>query len=214
MKLKLAALLLLGFVLSAPHSMFADQLTLVSATGSNVGGVITYPYNFKINGTTNASLMCLDYTREVTVGESWQVSVSAIPLDFSSTSINYRAAALIYSQLGNYSTSDLQFAAWGLFDHTSVVNNPGYNSTVQYMDSVALQYAQDQSIINSGFYSQFSLYIPTSDTTGWTSGTPQRFIGAAPAVAPTPEPSSLMLLGTGLLGTAGILRRKYAAKNA
>jgi hypothetical protein len=30
------------------------------------------------------------------------------------------------------------------------------------------------------------------------------------AAAPTPEPSSFALFGTGLLGVAGVLRRKFA----
>ncbi|GAA3751173.1 PEP-CTERM sorting domain-containing protein [Terriglobus aquaticus] len=196
-----------------PLLVHADTLNLVSTTGGSVNGEDIYPYNFSINGSSSlTSLVCLDYNRQVSIGEQWQVSVQSLDLGSSQTAIDYRTDAILYYVFGQYglSNSDVQYAIWSIFD-PDITSNTGFTSTSQTLVDYASYYAADPDVINSGFFSNFVLYTPTADQTGWTNGTPQEFIGAASA-APTPEPSSLALLGTGLISTALSFRKRFAAR--
>jgi hypothetical protein len=68
------------------------------------------------------------------------------------------------------------------------------------------------------------LYLGLADTCNQSGGTPGCFYdnsgtfsaavtqsGPTGTPSPTPEPSSLILLGTGVLGLAGVMRRKASA---
>ncbi|CAN5426294.1 hypothetical protein BH10ACI4_BH10ACI4_22010 [soil metagenome] len=214
---KYVTLALLALCLGVvPASAFADTLTLVSTGGQTVNGVQIYPYNFSVNGaSTLTALLCLNYNREVSVGETWNVTKSSIALDNSQTSINYRALAIIDYDIstghGGYSASDLQFADWSIFAPSDMAHNSGYTSTAASIVQNALQLASNDAYTHSGFYSAFTIYTPTSNQTGWTNGIPPEFMGyTAPTTSPVPEPSTLMMLGTGLIGAAGAMRRKFS----
>ena len=175
------------------------------------------PYGFSVNGSAvQTALMCLDYNREITFGEKWAVARTAVPLDSSTTSADYRADAWLFSQLKSYSTEDVQYAVWSIFDPKDAKAQPQFSATAGTLAAQAMSLTANASTLGAAFYGQYQLYLPTNDQTGWTAGIPQDFLGAASGasgsgvgtVAATPEPASLALVGTGLLSAAGALRRR------
>lgn len=88
----------------------------------------------------------------------------------------------------------------------------------------------DVSIISNGSpYADLNLFLPITTLVGYTGSPvviptdvlfatfPNVYFAGSGRLEPasgtsvTPEPGSLMLLGTGLLGFAGVVRRKFAA---
>jgi PEP-CTERM motif-containing protein len=115
--------------------------------------------------------------------------------------LDYKAAGLIYKSMlaGSISTLQAQWAIWGLFSEDARENHAFSFYGGAATEAAFLALAQNAP--NSA-YAGLVLYTPLGGKPGCG---PQEFIG----YTPVPEPASLMLLGTGLVAMAGVVRRKF-----
>jgi len=124
--LKIKFALLVPIVCLGVASMVAkaDTLTLNSGTVNPAGGSAEiYPYSFQLDTSSGAStvnLMCLNYNREITAGETWSITEEGIPTGNSLVDLDYRADAILYAEILNppagVSASEIQYAEWSIFD--------------------------------------------------------------------------------------------------
>ena len=180
------------------------SMTFLYPGGNNSGGYYTYPYYFSINGGSPTPLMCDSFANHVTQGESWTARVTGLLQGkgmFGKNGLDYKAAGIIYLGVlhGTIDANLGSWAVWNLFT-SGITSDP----TVLALDQNALHQAKHTP---RGAFKGLVLYTPLGAKPG--SG-PQEYIGYNPGFMSTPEPTSLLLLSSGLLGIAGVVRKKFA----
>ncbi len=187
-------LLLAILTLSLAASATTVDMQFNGAVGGSYNGVYTYPYNVSVDGQDQL-LMCVGFNEHIVDGETWQASVESI--------VGTHDQELAWLFLQAEQTSDfgvkaeINAAAWALNEGL-----PELDEAAQFW----LNQATSQNFTDGEFQNVVK-YMPIDGTQSWQGEMPQEFLGDAPV----PEPSTLMMLGAGVLGVAGMVRRKLKA---
>jgi hypothetical protein len=191
--------------LAAPSFADTVDVTFTGATSGNVSSDGLYyisPYYLTVNGVTETAY-CIDFNHWIVAGESW---VANTTLDSGPTYTNtYLQSQQLYLEMGwlvsKYATATLadqraiQQAIWDI----SAGSKMYWDSETQIWYNLAI-----------------SNYSSNWGASGWTILTDvnttctypaQEFLIQTPPVA-TPEPGTMMLLGSGILGVFGFSRKK------
>jgi len=181
----IAALVLLASIaLFAPFARASTSTyTYTGSKFTTFGGTDTYPPECSISGSFTISTLAGGLTNVFITPSSFQFTDGFAKLNDTSPYSPFGFTSFMIS-----TNAAGQIIAWNiLLDAPTVAYIQTYNGPGTPFDETW----------DAPLYANYASVEYASGSPGWTSSAP-----------PVPEPGSLVLLGTGLIGLAGSLRRK------
>ncbi len=185
--------------------------TLTGTGGQSVGGYGIYPYYGQLNDGPIFTVMCDDFTTDVGVPSTWNANLTDLSTgNLSNTKFgsgpgalrSYEEAFWLFGQTstptGSADLAGLQLTIWSLFDTPGdpvlqgLIESNGYAGDVSYW----LTLASADASTNLADYSGDIIISPASGQTGQEQ------------LESTPEPGTLILFGSGILGLSNVLRKR------